>query len=65
MEEHPSGVTQVRGISTTRSGERRRPRRLITESVDRKRCATAYLTVSERAHTPSRKARVFDALDYR
>ncbi len=44
----PQGVTQIRGISTTHGRERRRPRRSIIESVDRKRRATAYPTVSDR-----------------
>ena len=43
------GMAQVRGISTTRGWERRRPRRPIIESVDRKRRATASPTVSERS----------------
>ena len=42
------GVTQVRGISTTRGWEHRRPRRPLIELADHKRRATAYPTVSER-----------------
>ncbi len=46
------GVTQIRGISTTCGWEHRRTRRPIIESVDRRRRATAYSTVSERTRAP-------------